>query len=177
MAHWHGSWKTVWASAPAAICPVCRSALWRAATWGSSQRTRWRICKRSCASWRPRRKKRWTFQRCWSWLTLRRPCALSHRPCRSRERRCVSAWRGTGRSAFTMRTASTCCGSWVRSWYPSARWRMSGSPTAYRACTWAAVTRSCTRHSWRKTMSCAGEFGRSYTRGCPVSPSAAALCT
>lgn len=28
-----------------------------------------------------------------------------------------------------------------------------------------------------ETMSCAGEFGRSYTRGCPVSPSAAALCT
>lgn len=79
--------------------------------------------------------KRWTFQRCWSWLTLRRPCALSRRPCRSRERRCVSAWPGTGRSAFTMRTASTCCGSWVRSWYPSARWRMSGSPTAYRGCT------------------------------------------
>lgn len=48
--------ETVWASAPAAICPVCRSALWRAATWGSSQRTRWPICKRSCASWRPRRK-------------------------------------------------------------------------------------------------------------------------
>ena len=65
----------------------------------------------------------------------------------------------------------------LRSWYPSARWRMSGSPTAYRVCTWAAATRSCTRRSWRKTMSYAGEFGRSYTRGCPVSPSAAVLCT
>lgn len=29
-----------WASAPAAICPGCQSVRWRAATWGSSLRTR-----------------------------------------------------------------------------------------------------------------------------------------
>ena len=48
------------------------------------------------------------------------PLRFTPRCCRRQARRCVSAWRGTGRSAFTMRTASTCCGSWARSWCPSA---------------------------------------------------------
>lgn len=59
--------------------------------------------------------KRWTFQRCWRSPTMRRCWTSRRRYCRKRARRCVSAWRGIGRSAFTMRTVSTCCGSWVRS--------------------------------------------------------------
>ena len=77
---------------------------------------------------------------------------------------------------FIMRTASTCCGSWGRSWYPSARWRTKSSPTACRVCTWAAATRSFTRRGWRKTTPCAGKSERLSTRGCPVSLSAAASC-
>ena len=45
-------------------------------------------------------------------------------------------------SAFTTRTVSTCCGSWVRSWYPSARWQTKSFPTVCRACTWEAAIRS-----------------------------------
>lgn len=57
---------------------------------------------------------------CWKLRLPRRRFALRRRCCRRRARRCGSAWRGTGRSAFTMRTVSICCGSWARSWCPSA---------------------------------------------------------
>ena len=39
-----------------------------------------------------------------------------------------------------------------------------------------AATRNFTRRSWRKTTPCVGKSETLYTRGCPVSPSAAASC-
>lgn len=59
--------------------------------------------------------KRWSWTRCWRSPTMRQCWTSRRRYCRKRARRCVSAWPGTGRSAFTTRTVSTCCGSWVRS--------------------------------------------------------------
>ena len=72
----------------------------------------------------------------------RRPLLSAHRRCRKRASLSASAWRATGRSAFTMKTASRCYRRSARSSCPSARWRTRCCRRGCTGCTSAAAIRS-----------------------------------